>query len=118
MQFFNVPFQRGTPPHAGHGTYGPCPSCAQVRMFSTATSYNRHIRQHKGIFPYHCRICKKGFTSNTSLLEHLSTHDGVKRIQCEICNELFATRYLWKRHVATEHPGLTDCRPKLVDMDE
>ncbi|KAG2462829.1 MYNN protein, partial [Polypterus senegalus] len=51
-----------------------CSACGKV--FSEASSLQRHMRIHKGVKPYICQLCGKAFTQCNQLKTHTRTHTG------------------------------------------
>ena len=64
----------------------------------------RHVAtMHKGLYPYHCRYCGRGFAATNNLKGHLAKHTGVKAFKCHICEEAFSYSNRLKSHMRKFH---------------
>ena len=85
-----------------NGSY-KCSDCGLTLRHKS--SFNRHRRQHQGIFPYHCNFCGKGFTVKVNMLGHqVSQHQQGGRHVCPVCQKDYSYAYLLKKHVQEKHP--------------
>jgi len=60
-----------------------------------------HARMHKGIKPYNCKFCLKGFTQQGNLKKHMKTHtlpnvENRKRYRWEFWDSSYTERYNYK----------------------
>ncbi|XP_041470039.1 histone-lysine N-methyltransferase PRDM9-like [Lytechinus variegatus] len=60
----------------------------------------KHERRHKGIRPFVCLECGKGFTARTSLDTHVQIiHTKEKRFCCEVCGKKFSLNNHYTHHM-------------------
>ncbi|KAM6102607.1 uncharacterized protein LJ206_008999 isoform 3-T3 [Theristicus caerulescens] len=69
-------FSRQQGPKARRKSVPQCNQCKKI--FSCASSLQRHLRIHSGDRPYCCSACKKCFTRKTHLLRHEKIHSRQK----------------------------------------
>ncbi len=67
------------------------------KQVTRLNSLRRHVRMHKGIYPYHCRVCNRGFGSKVNLLDHMRWHSG-ERLTCEQCLRQFVSKVGFLSH--------------------
>ncbi|XP_055551106.1 zinc finger protein 431-like [Wyeomyia smithii] len=58
---------------------------------------------HKGIRPFVCTTCNKGFIRDRDLRLHARTHTGTKLYSCESCDASFDIYQEYKEHCKDEH---------------
>lgn len=64
----------------------------------TARGLLLHEGLHRGIYPYTCPYCGRGFSGNSNLRGHLVVHTGVKEFNCDICKRAFRYAKDLRRH--------------------
>ncbi|XP_011661080.2 zinc finger protein 33A-like [Strongylocentrotus purpuratus] len=90
-----------------------CPVCN--KGFSDKGGLTKHERRHKGIRPFVCLQCGKGFTVKHSLQVHMqSMHEEKRPFTCHICLKTFTLNHSFTSHMfrhkvqGEEPPGQTD----------
>ncbi|XP_053692403.1 zinc finger protein 431-like [Sabethes cyaneus] len=58
---------------------------------------------HKGVRPFVCTVCKKGFIRNRDLRLHARRHTGAKLFSCESCPASFNVYQEYKDHCKKKH---------------
>ncbi|XP_055386912.1 zinc finger protein 675-like [Condylostylus longicornis] len=82
-----------------NGFVRKCIYCS--RIFKTATTYNKHIKQHEE--NNICKFCEKRFLRFDQLKKHLLIHTGEKPYKCKICPVSFSVSSNLKEHILTRH---------------
>lgn len=62
------------------------------KTMSTKSTFNRHMKQHKGVKSHICSYCKKAFMEAGTLRQHLLLHTGEKPNVCKTCGKSFTTK--------------------------
>ena len=74
------------------------------KHFSTETALKRHVAMmHRGLYPYRCQYCGRGYASMDSLKGHLVQHTGIKAVVFHICGKEFSYSRTMKVHVKQFH---------------
>ena len=74
----------------------------------------RHVAtMHKGIYPYHCQYCGRGFAATNNLKGHLAKHTEVKAFICNICDAAFSYSNVLKAHMGKFH---SDVHCSITDV--
>lgn len=60
------------------------------------------IRVHKGLRPFVCDICGKGFGYAHALKKHKLIHAEIKLYRCEYCHKDFRLQHHMKQHELTK----------------
>nr|XP_054760991.1 zinc finger protein 737-like [Lytechinus pictus] len=75
-----------------------CSVCS--KGFADKGNLVKHERRHKGIRPFVCLECGKGFTARTSLDTHMQIiHTKEKRFCCEVCGKKFSLNNHYTHHM-------------------
>jgi uncharacterized Zn-finger protein len=72
-----------------------------TKEFNRTWSILDHVRAHRGVKPFVCEFCNKGFTQKGNMRKHLKQHlaptlDQRKRYVCKICNRRYTEKYNFK----------------------
>ncbi len=70
------------------------------KKIQLVTSLRRHVKMHKGIYPYHCSICNHGCGKQSDLANHMRHHSG-ERLTCKRCLKEFITQRSFLMHQAS-----------------
>ncbi len=74
------------------------------RVFATRTGLEMHVKnKHRGIYPYVCQLCGRGFSSTTHMRGHMASHTGVKEYRCAVCGKEYAYKSDLRVHVKSLH---------------
>lgn len=66
--------------------------------FVVESSLAAHKREHLGIRPFPCSICRKGFARKNNRDAHEKTHKNVKLHKCDICCRMFKYQKQLRSH--------------------
>lgn len=61
------------------------------------------MNTHKGIKPFNCGLCGKGFTDKSNMRAHEKTHSGGKRLTCHMCPRKFEDEKYLRSHIDRIH---------------
>ena len=68
--------------------------------YGSVNGHPKHERRHKGIRPFVCLECGKGFTVKHSLQAHTkSMHEENRPFSCPICGKTFALNHSFTYHM-------------------
>ncbi|XP_059168627.1 zinc finger protein 26-like [Physella acuta] len=73
-----------------------CDICGKTMKSFQKSLMQFHIRQHKDVRPFPCRVCHKSFTNEHALKKHSMNH--TKPYVCQVCHKGFSRRYLLTDH--------------------
>ncbi|XP_065075760.1 zinc finger protein 16-like [Ochlerotatus camptorhynchus] len=74
------------------------------RAYAHKPDLQRHEQTvHRGIRPFLCEVCNKGFVRNRDLRLHERQHTGAKLFTCENCKAEFNVFKDYKKHCSDEH---------------
>ena len=87
-----------------------CKLCNKTFVYEATLKV--HLKAHRGIYPYTCEFCGKGFTSKQNMTGHVaSVHTGQMLFHCTFCNMGFNYKSNLKMHMEKVHPGQTSAVP-------
>lgn len=80
-----------------------CQVCGQE--FTTSWALQRHLPLHKGLYPFWCELCSKGFSIKDNLRGHMASVHHIEHCMymCTICQRKFNYRVLLMRHMKSMH---------------
>lgn len=83
-------------------TIKTCNTCGKQM---TRSKYKDHIRLHKNIKAYACKICNKKFINSSTAIKHLYSHGKARALNCHIFNCGFGTATVpaLKTHYRKKH---------------
>ncbi|XP_020810901.1 zinc finger protein weckle [Drosophila serrata] len=85
-----------------------CPHCE--KRFTTPGTLKRHIEGvHKGIKPFTCDLCGKGFKYITGLKDHKLVHTDECPFECPDCHRRFKNKARLKIHSDTHSANIYEC---------
>ncbi|XP_017038160.1 zinc finger protein weckle [Drosophila kikkawai] len=85
-----------------------CPHCE--KRFTTPGTLKRHIEGvHKGIKPFVCDLCGKGFKYITGLKDHKLVHTDECPFECPDCHRRFKNKARLKIHSDTHSANIYKC---------
>eukprot|EP00057_Strongylocentrotus_purpuratus_P003718 XP_003727213.1 PREDICTED: zinc finger protein 676 [Strongylocentrotus purpuratus] len=68
--------------------------------FADKGNFTKHERRHKGVRPYVCLECGKGFTAKSCLTTHIKAmHTAEKPFSCELCGKTFSLNQNYTYHM-------------------
>ena len=68
---------------SGSGSYR-CEECGKV--YQSAQGLKYHVNQHRGVYPYYCPYCTRGFLSHKDVKLHIRRqHLGFAELRCMYC---------------------------------
>lgn len=73
-----------------------CDICGKTMKSYQKSVMLCHIRLHKDVRPFKCRVCDKSFISDNAVRKHSLNH--TKPYKCHICSKGFSRRYLLTDH--------------------
>uniref|UniRef100_A0A0B6Y760 C2H2-type domain-containing protein n=1 Tax=Arion vulgaris TaxID=1028688 RepID=A0A0B6Y760_9EUPU len=73
-----------------------CDICGKTMKSFQKSVMLSHIRLHKDVRPFRCKVCQKSFISDNALRKHSLNH--TRPYKCHICNKGFSRRYLLTDH--------------------
>ncbi|XP_070581182.1 PR domain zinc finger protein 4-like [Ptychodera flava] len=88
-----------------------CEYCC--KKFSSKKYLDKHLKAHKGEFPFVCDKCSKGFFDSHSLKVHLLTHSGVRPYKCSLCDTATSTKQLLQFHFKKSHGFTKENMPEI-----
>ncbi len=96
LSFFRM-FQvfLGNGHHLGADRTFVCPMCG--KQLQSSATLQRHIDIHRGVYPYQCTVCRRGFSHTQNLQDHMRHHTG-ERFTCEKCNRKFISKRGYQDH--------------------
>ena len=89
-----------------------CEKCG--KSFSHKTTFNDHMRKHRGDEPFACSHCGKKFTRKCHLTVHLKVHCRGLPLECRKCSKAFSDCASFMEHKQNQHKQIHDKEKPFV----
>ena len=76
------------------------------KSFRSYANLKQHLRNHSADKPFVCDVCGKAFKQPGRMNHHKKSHLVAYRWVCAYCPEMFKTLFVYKGHLAREHPHM------------
>ena len=62
-----------------------------------------HMNKHRGIYPYYCPYCQKGFMATSNVKYHMTEHVATQDFVCKECRGMLPDLKSLTNHLIVEH---------------
>ena len=80
-----------------------CKECGKGFVSGKRYLQDHIMMVHKGLPPYRCDVCLKGFTTLANFKSHILLHGTERPFNCSQCNKGFAQKGNFLRHLKGIH---------------
>ena len=80
-----------------------CKECGKSFVSGKRYLQDHIMMVHKGLPPYRCDVCLKGFTTLANFKSHILLHGTERPFNCSHCNKGFAQKGNFLRHLKGIH---------------
>ena len=80
-----------------------CKECGKSFVSGKRYLQDHIMMVHKGLPPYRCDVCLKGFTTLANFKSHILLHGTDRPFNCNLCNKGFAQKGNFLRHLKGIH---------------